>query len=106
MQSEMAAVAPFRGGRKADEKPKVQPRVVAQKAIKEIKGVPPKLYLFALGGAGVLILIIAIGVTSKSSSRAEKFVRNFWGSSKTRKSIWLSWDREAARTSSACCWVL
>ena len=63
VQSEMAAVAPFRGGRKADEKPKVQPRVVAQKAIKEIKGVPPKLYLFALGGAGVLILIIAIGVT-------------------------------------------
>jgi serine/threonine protein kinase len=63
VQSEMAAVAPFRGGRKADEKPKVQPRVVAQKAIKEIKGVPPKLYLYALGGAGVLILIIAIGVT-------------------------------------------
>jgi serine/threonine protein kinase len=63
VQSEMAAVAPFRGGRKADEKPKVQTREVAQKAIKEIKGVPPKLYLYALGGAGVLILIIAIGVT-------------------------------------------
>jgi serine/threonine protein kinase len=63
VQSEMAAVAPFRGGRKADEKPKVQPRVVAQKAIKEIKGVPPKLYLYALGGAGLLILLIAVGVT-------------------------------------------
>ena len=62
-QSQAPAIAPFRGGRKVDEKPKVQPRVVAQKAIKEIKGVPPKLYLYALGGAGVLILIIAIGVT-------------------------------------------
>jgi serine/threonine protein kinase len=61
--SQSPAIAPFRGGRKADEKPKVQPREVAQKAIKEIKGVPPKLYLYALGGAGLLILIIAIGVT-------------------------------------------
>jgi len=72
VQSEMAAVAPFRGGRKADEKPKVQPRVVAQKAIKEIKGVPPKLYLYALGGAGVLILIIAIGVTYYIHSQGDE----------------------------------
>lgn len=63
VQPEMAAVAPFRGGRKADEKPKVQTREVAQKAIKEIKGVPPKLYLYALGGALALILIIGIAVT-------------------------------------------
>ena len=63
VQSEMAAVTPFRGGRKLDEKPKVQTREVAQKAINEIKGVPPKLYLYALGGAGILILIIAIAMT-------------------------------------------
>jgi serine/threonine protein kinase len=63
VQPEMAAVAPFRGGRKADEKPKVQPREVATKAIKEIKGVPPKLYLYALGAAGILILVIALAVT-------------------------------------------
>jgi serine/threonine protein kinase len=63
VQPEMAAVAPFRGGRKADEKPKVQPREVATKAIKEIKGVPPKLYLYALGGAAILILVIGIAVT-------------------------------------------
>ena len=63
VQTEMAAVAPFRGGRKADEKPKVQPREVATKAIKEIKGVPPKLYLYALGGAAILILVIGIAVT-------------------------------------------
>jgi eukaryotic-like serine/threonine-protein kinase len=48
---------------KKDEKPKVQPREVAQKAIKEIKGVPPKLMGYALGGAAVLILVIGIAVT-------------------------------------------
>ena len=55
--------APFRGGRRQDEKPKVQTREVAQKAIKEIKGVPPKLYAYALGAAGILILVIALAVT-------------------------------------------
>ena len=49
--------------RKVDDKPKVQPREVAEKAIKEIKNVPPKLMLYALGSAAILILIIAIGVT-------------------------------------------
>jgi serine/threonine-protein kinase len=53
----------FSGSTKKDEKPKVQPREVAQKAIKEIKGVPPKLMLYALAGAAVLILVIGIGVT-------------------------------------------
>jgi eukaryotic-like serine/threonine-protein kinase len=48
---------------KADEKPKVQPREVAEKAIKEIKNVPPKLMLYSIGGAAVLILAIGIGVT-------------------------------------------
>jgi len=53
----------FQGGRKTNEKPKIQPREVAGKAIKEIKGVPPKLMLYAVAGAAVLILIIGIGVT-------------------------------------------
>jgi hypothetical protein len=61
------AVAPtttvFQGNRKADEKPKIQPREVAEKALKEIKGVPPKLMLYAVAGAAVLILVIGIGVT-------------------------------------------
>jgi serine/threonine-protein kinase len=48
---------------KVEEKPKVQPREVAQKAIKEIKGVPPKLMLYSVGGAAALILAIGIGVT-------------------------------------------
>ena len=49
--------------KKEDEKPKIQPREVAQKAIKEIKGVPPKLIFYALGGALALILAIGVGVT-------------------------------------------
>lgn len=61
--AESPAVTAFRPGARKDEKPKVQPREVAEKAIKEIKGVPPKLYMYALGGAGILILIIAIVVT-------------------------------------------
>ena len=62
--SAVPTVTVFDGSQpKAEEKPKVQPREVAQKAIKEIKGVPPKLMLYALGGAGALILAIGIGVT-------------------------------------------
>lgn len=56
------AAPAYRAARKP-EKPKVQPREVAQKAIKEIKGVPPKLIGYSLAAAAVLILAIAIGVT-------------------------------------------
>jgi len=49
--------------RKPPEKPKVQPKEVAQKAIKEIKDVPPRLMFYALGAAGVVILVILIAVT-------------------------------------------
>ena len=42
------------------EKPKVQPREVAEKAIKEIKNVPPSLMVYSIAGAAVVILIIAI----------------------------------------------
>lgn len=63
VQSAAPAVTVFQGRPKAPEKPKVQPREVAQKAIKEIKGVPPKLMFYALGAAGALILAIGIGVT-------------------------------------------
>jgi serine/threonine protein kinase len=53
----------YQGSLKRDEKPKVQPREVAEKAIKEIKNVPPKLMGYALGAAVALILVIAVGVT-------------------------------------------
>jgi len=49
----------FRSGSEP-EKPKVQPREVAEKAIKEIKNVPPSLMVYSIAGAAVLILIIAI----------------------------------------------
>jgi serine/threonine-protein kinase len=42
------------------EKPKIQPREVAEKAIKEIKNVPPQLMVYSIAGAAVLILIIAV----------------------------------------------
>ncbi len=58
-----AAVTMFEGTPKVEEKPKVQPREVAQKAIKEIKGVPPKLMMYSLAGAAALILVIGIGMT-------------------------------------------
>src|SRR5579863_94816 len=63
LKAQTPAPTTYRGRTGKDEKPKVEAREVAQKAIKEIKGVPPKLYMYALGAAGVLILIIAIGVT-------------------------------------------
>ena len=47
---------------KVVEKPKIQPREVAGKAIKEIKGVPPKLMLYSIAGAVTLILLIGLGV--------------------------------------------
>jgi hypothetical protein len=44
------------------EKPKIQPREVAQKAMKEIKNVPPQLMVYSIAGAAVLILIIAVAL--------------------------------------------
>src|SRR5579871_1197354 len=53
----------FSGARKQDEKPKVQPREVAEKAIKEIRSVPRQLLMYSLGAAAILILLIGVGVT-------------------------------------------
>jgi serine/threonine protein kinase len=55
-----AADAPnFRSGSEP-EKPKIQPREVAEKAIKEIRSVPPRLMVYSIAGAAVVILIIAV----------------------------------------------
>ncbi len=43
------------------EKPKVQVRVVARKAVREIRKTPPKLYMYAIGGTVVLIGIFIGG---------------------------------------------
>ncbi len=44
------------------ERPKVQPREIAEKAVKEIKNVPPRLVVYSIAGAAVVILAIAIGL--------------------------------------------
>jgi eukaryotic-like serine/threonine-protein kinase len=44
------------------EKPKVQPREIAERAIKEIKNVPPRLIVYSIAGAAVVILIIAVAL--------------------------------------------
>ena len=48
--------------RRKEEKPKVQPREVAEKAIKEIKTVPPQLMIYSILGAIVVILVVAVAV--------------------------------------------
>ncbi len=40
------------------EKPKVQPREVARKAVKEIRKTPPKLFLYSITGAVAVILLV------------------------------------------------
>jgi serine/threonine protein kinase len=50
------------------EKTAVQTREVAQKAIKEIKNVPPRLMVYSIAGAAVLILIIAIALVMHVNS--------------------------------------
>ena len=40
------------------EKPRVQPREVARKAVKEIKKTPPKLFLYSIAGAVAVILLV------------------------------------------------
>jgi serine/threonine protein kinase len=45
-----------------DEKPKIQPREIAQKAIKEVATVPPRLMLYSILGAVGLILVVALAI--------------------------------------------
>ena len=42
------------------EKPKVQPREVARKAVKEIKKTPPKLFLYSIAGA-IAVIVLVVG---------------------------------------------
>ena len=48
--------------RRKEEKPKVQPREVAQKALREIKAVPPQLLFYSILGAVVLILVVMVAL--------------------------------------------
>jgi eukaryotic-like serine/threonine-protein kinase len=44
------------------EKPRVQPRQVAKQAVTEIKKTPPKLFMYSIGAALCLILVVAVGI--------------------------------------------
>lgn len=57
---EPSPLAQLRGQK--EEKPKIQPREVAEKALKEIKTVPPQLMMYSILGAIVIILIVALAV--------------------------------------------
>jgi eukaryotic-like serine/threonine-protein kinase len=50
------------------EKPKIQPREVAKKAVKEIKKTPPKLYGYAVAGAVVIILLVIVVIAFRIHS--------------------------------------
>ena len=47
---------------KREEKPKIQPRVVAGKAVKQIATVPPRLMLYSILGAVSVILVVAVAI--------------------------------------------
>lgn len=59
---EVSEPSPLAQLRRKEERPKVQPREVAEKAIKEIKTVPPRLMIYSISGALGLILIVAVAV--------------------------------------------
>ena len=58
----------FDGHVDEEDKPRVNPREVAQKAIKEVKNVPPQLMLYSILGAVALILIVTIWLWSRLGS--------------------------------------
>jgi hypothetical protein len=57
----------LRGGE--PEKPKIQPKEVAEKALKEIKSLPPQLLMYSLAAAVALILIVGTAVFWRAHSQ-------------------------------------
>jgi serine/threonine protein kinase len=57
----------LRGGE--PEKPKIQPREVAEKALNEIKSLPPQLWMYSLAAAVALILIVGVAVFWRAHSQ-------------------------------------
>jgi eukaryotic-like serine/threonine-protein kinase len=54
------------------EKPKIQVREVAKKAVKEVKKTPPQLFVYSIAGAVVVILIVVVGMWSHFRSENEE----------------------------------
>jgi hypothetical protein len=44
------------------EKPRTPPREVAKKAVSEIKKTPPQMFIYSIGGAAAVILLVVIGI--------------------------------------------
>src|SRR5262249_33681614 len=53
-------------------KPKVQPREVAKKAVKEIQKTPPKLFAYSLAGAVTIILVVIVAIAYHIRSQNEE----------------------------------
>ena len=59
----------------APEKPKVQPREVAKKAVAEIKKTPPQLFMVSVAAAvGIILLIVAVIAWRIHSENADEDV--------------------------------
>ena len=54
-----------------EEKPRIQPKVVAKKAVQEIKKTPPKLFGYSIAGAAALILLVVAGIAYHIHSQNE-----------------------------------
>jgi eukaryotic-like serine/threonine-protein kinase len=52
-------------------KPKVQPREVAKKAVKEISKTPPKLFAYSIAGAVAVILVVIVAIAYHIRSQNE-----------------------------------
>jgi eukaryotic-like serine/threonine-protein kinase len=52
------------------EKPRIQPREVAEKALKEIKSIPPQLMMYSISAAIALILFVGVLVWWRSQSQS------------------------------------
>jgi serine/threonine-protein kinase len=50
------------------EKPKIQPKEVAKKAVRQIRQTPPKLYAYSISAAAVVILIALVWITFRIHS--------------------------------------
>ncbi len=69
---ESAPVQPTTGtGKKAADKPRIQIREVAQKAVAEMRKMPPKLYMYGLGGA-VLLIAMIVGAMAMHNYLADR----------------------------------
>jgi len=95
--------------KKNEEKPKIQPREVAEKAMHQIATIPPRLMLFSILAAVGLILVVAIAILfhvrseddgTTAAPQPTKVASNSSASSPTSSSV-ASSNQPAAQTAAA-----